>query len=305
MKVKNTLAIGGISMLLLLSLVIPSYTQAKPNDYVVGDEAITFLKEHNVDLTPFVKTTNLKNDSIYSEEDASESISKSALYNEEVLFLKKQAAVYQFTDEQIQNYVKGVVETTPILVHGKNASNQYSTMSTPYSSRIGDDGIGYEVVSSSAGFNAESAFLTIPSASIASSTSGYLFYSVSSPITNFIIDVGLWYGAGGATGNIVGWRGVYNSSTLGQHAVPSDGSTISALTPGKQVYMISQIREDGFLETKVLDASNFSISYLNFIYYVGDQNVWQTNGVFDRQITLCQNDAVFTNGSYLHNAKFS
>lgn len=303
MKIKGFVT-ASTTMVLLFSLVVPTFAQNdKVSDYSVGTEAMNFLKEHNVDVLPF-KKSNLTNDKLFSQDNSAVSISKSASYDEQILSLKSQAAAYQFNDDQIQKYVKGLVETSPIVINSPSSTSS-STLSTPYSTRIGDDGIGYEVKSApGSGFNGETAYATIPTAYRASSTSGYMFNTVSSPTTGFGIDVGLWYGAGGATGNVVGWRGVYNGPT-GQHPVPSDGSIISGLTPGKQIYMNWQIRKDGYLETKVLDANNFNIVYLNFIYYVGDQQVYTTNGIFNRQITLCQDSAIFTNGSYMHNAKYT
>lgn len=309
MKIKGVVT-ATTTMMLLFSLVVPTFAQTdkvssaqtdKVNDYVVGTEAMNFLTEHKVDVLPF-KKSNLTNDKMVSQDNSAVSISKSASYDEQILSIKRQAAANQFSDDQIQKYVKGLVDTSPIVINSPS-STSISTLSTPYSTRIGDDGIGYEVKSTS-GFNEETAYATIPTAFRATATSGYMFNTISSPTTGFGIDVGLWYGAGGATGDVVGWRGVYNGPT-GQHAVPSDGSIISALTPGKQVYMIWQIRSDGYLETKVLDANNFSTVYLDFIYYVGDKQVYTSNGIFNRQITLCQGSAVFTNGSYMRNAKFS
>lgn len=261
MKIKNVATLL-TSVVLCFSLSMPTFAQTdKKGDYIISNEALDFLKSHNVDVTPF-KKSNATNEIIYSKENKSFGISKSDLYDESIMLFKQQVEAYNFTDDQIQKYVKGLVETSPTVINGPNTIN---TLSTPYSTRIDNGGIGYEVKSTS-GFNQATAFATIPSTYRGGDrTSGYMFYTVSSPSSNFGIDVGLWYGAGGATGNVVGWRGVYNSTTDGQHAVPADGSIISALTPGKQIYMIAQIRSDGYLQCKVLDANNFSIVYVDFI----------------------------------------
>lgn len=311
MKLKNIVSTA-TTIVLLFSLAFPGFAEpAKPEnkkiegDYVISSEAISFLKSHNVDLTPF-KKSNITNDKIASTENPAVSISKSALYDGSILSLQKQTAAYSFSDDQIQKYVKGMLETSPTVINGPDTQSTQRTLSTPYSSRVDPGGIGYEVVSTS-GYYMSTAFATIPNASIGSATSGYMFWTVSSPISlsnNWGIDVGLWYGRGGDTGNIVGWRGVYNRPG-GQEAVPADGSTISALTPGKQIYMVAQIRSDGYLETKVLDASDFSTVYLNFIYYVGSEGIYTSNGIFARQITLCHDNQVFTNGSYMQNAEFN
>ncbi|WP_157721717.1 hypothetical protein [Tumebacillus avium] len=178
----------------------------------------------------------------------------------------------------------------------------YSVDAMPLSTRTDSGGVGYEVKSTS-GWNQATAFATIPTAYRATGTSGYMFYTVSSPTSNWAIDVGLWYGSGY---DGTGWRGVYNSNdpapTGGQHATTG---VLSALTPGKVVYLQSKVRSDGYLETKVLDGKDFSIVYDHQLYYVGSHNIYTSNAIFNRQITLCTDSGVFTNGSYMRNAKFS
>lgn len=302
MKMKTVIT-SASSMVLLFSLAIPAFAQSdKVSDYVVSNEAIGFLQAHNVDVSSF-KKSNTTNNKVYSTENPSTGILRTDLYDEEILSLERQASAYNFTDDQIQSYVEGIINTTPTVI---NTANSASPLSTPYSSRIDPHGIGYEVKSTS-GFYEETAFATIPSAYRGGdNTSGYMFYSVSSPLSgNWGIDVGLWYGAGGDSGDVVGWRGVYNPADAKQEAVPSDGSIISALTPGKQVYLVGQIRSDGYLECKVLDANNFSTVYVDFIYYVGNHGIYASNGIFNRQITLCHGDGIYTNGSYMRNAIFN
>lgn len=292
MNIKS-LAITSVSTALLFSLTAPTFAQAAgtKDSYVIGNEAVSFLKSHHVDVTPF-------------KQNPSASLAKSKAYDESILSLERQVAAYHFSDDQIQNYVKGLVKTTPHVVRSATASSTtststYSAASMPLSTRTDPWGIGYEVDSTS-GFNEETAYATIPTTYIASATSGYMFYTVSSPASgSWGIDVGLWYGSGSGG---AGWRGVYNSTDLGQHATTG---IISALTPGKLVYLQSAVRSDGYLETKVLDGNNFSTVYVDDLYYVGDKGVYTSNAVFNRQITLCQDQGIFTNGSYMNNAKFS
>ncbi|MDT3425389.1 hypothetical protein J2Z22_000905 [Paenibacillus forsythiae] len=296
MKIKSVVT-AATSIVLFFSLAIPTFAQTdKKGDYIISNEAVDFLKDHKVDVTPF-KKSNTTSDKIYSKENQSVSISKSDLYDANILSLKQQVAAYNFSDDQIQKYVKGLVDTPSTIINNSGA-NTYSIASTPYSTnRPGDNGIGYEVVSDSSGYNTSTAFATLPYVNRAGGSSGYLFYTVSGS-DGWGIDVGLWYG-GGYEGN--GWRGVYNSPDLGQHATTS---AISGLTAGSRVYFIANVLNNGYLEFKALDANNFNTVYTDFIYYVGN-HIWSTNGIFNRQITLCNDTANFSNGDYLNNAKFS
>jgi hypothetical protein len=294
MKAKSVV-MAATSMMLVLLLEIPTFAQAdKKGAYIVNNEVVDFLNSHNVDVTPFMES-NTAGDNPYNKEGPSAVFSKAVLYDENILSFKRQVDVYNFSDDQIQKYVKGLLETSPTVI---NNASTFSTASASYSTnRPNDNGIGYEVKSNTSGYNEETAYAVIPSAYRTTNTSGYLFYTVSGS-DGWGIDVGLWYG-GGTGGD--GWRGVYNSPDLGQNATTG---VIGALTAGKQIYTIAHVRTDGYLEFKALDAANFSIVYVDFIYYVGN-HIWTTNGIFNRQITLCNGDKIFSNGSYMRNAKFS
>lgn len=292
-----------IFMLLVVIAAIPTIASAAEsgsgnvvgkNIYVISDEAVDFLENHNVDLTPFktdVYTSQSKNLANTLQEYQ---INLPAAYNDDILSFRQQAEIYGFNDEKIQQYIQGLVNTTPTIVKAK--SSDFSIMSTPYSTRVAPEGLGYEVKSQS-GYYQTTAFATIPSAQRYSGTSGYLFNTVSSP-NGWGIDTGLWYG-GGSGGD--GWRAFYYDGT-NQIAVTG---IISALTGGKEVYFNTFVRADGYLETKILDASNFSNVYANFIYYVGSEGIYRSNAIFNRQITLCNDNEVFTDGSYMHHAKFT
>lgn len=304
MKIKNIVT-AATSMVLLFSLVVPSFAKdANKSDYIISDEAVAFLKEHNVDLSPFKNSTTSLNAKIYSE-DRSHSLSLADLYDDKILSFVQQVKAYNFNDEQIQQYVKGMVETPPIIINDDSNTNNkaFGVTNPPYSqNRPGDLGIGYEV-KSNPGFYEATAFVTLPSSYYRpDNTSGFLFYSVSSPLSdldNWGIDVGLWLSDGW---DGIGWRGVYTAA--GQESVPVTGR-ISALTPGKEVYLIGKVRDDGYLECQVLDAQNFNIVYVDFIYYVGNRNIWGSNAIFNRQITLCEGKGNFSNGAYMLNSKFS
>lgn len=290
-------------------MAVPSFAEpAKPDnkkvegDYVISSEAVNFLKDHNVDLNPF-KKSNIKNDMIYSEQSEAAPISQSASYDEKVLFLKNETAAYNFNDDQIQKYINGIVNTTPTIVSTANTS---STLNKPYSqNRPNDKGIGYEVLSN-AGYYGSTAFAVIPNAwaPVDYATSGYMFWTLEAPGAAYAVDLGLWYGWGWGG---YGWRGVYNTNDPAFLPEPQKATTdiLTALTPGKEIYMKLFIRSDGYAETVVLDANDFSIVIADFIFYVSGWGIYQSNGVFNRQISLCQGDKNFSNGAYMNNAQFS
>ncbi|ARU59957.1 hypothetical protein CBW65_01940 [Tumebacillus avium] len=86
MKIKS-LALTSVSAVLLFSfsLTTPTFAQAANKDsYTIGKEALAFLQSHKVDVTPFKKSSVIS-DKIYSKQNPSVSLSKSSLYDEEVL----------------------------------------------------------------------------------------------------------------------------------------------------------------------------------------------------------------------------
>lgn len=309
MKTKNVITIA-TSFVLLFVLITPSFAQGQTqvervNDYVIDSDALSFLKAHNVDVTSFKKTV-ASSEKIRSLTAPTEGVSKAALYNEGILSLKQEAAANHFTDDQIQKYVEGMVNSTPKVINTPNTTGLNAALVTPpYSvNRPNDDGLGYEVTSNSAGYNMTTAYATIPSMSgfdNVTKTSGYMFWSMHNPSKTFYMDMGIWYGYGSGG---YGWRGVYNTSDPNW---PQKATTniIPELVPGKEVYMKNFIRTDGFAELVVLDASNFSKVLIDFIFYVGDRAIYPSNGDFTRQITLCQGDKNFSNGATMNNAKFS
>ncbi|MCY9757322.1 hypothetical protein M5X00_24150 [Paenibacillus alvei] len=310
MKVKNIVSIA-TSVVLLFSLVTPTFAERdaqaeKVNNYVIGSDALSFLEAHNVDVTPFEKT-NASSEIMSSLADPTEGISKTALYNESILSLEQEAAANNFTDDQIQKYVKGMVDTTPTIINTPNTTvfNASIVSPPPYSvNRPLDDGLGYEVTSDSAGYNMTTAYAIIPSMggfANVDKTSGYMFWSTHNPSGNFYMDMGIWYGYGNGG---YGWRGVYNTNDPSWPQLATTG-IIPELVPGKEVYMKNFIRSDGYAELVVIDANNFSNVLADFYFYVGDRGIYPSNANFTRQITLCQTDKNFSNGAYMNNAQFS
>lgn len=252
----------------------------------LSNEAVAFLQEHGVDTSIFEV-------SAYALMDEETAIANS--YNESVLALKDAAEANNFTDEQIQKYVDGLISTPTTVVSGNESGIE------PYAdNRPTDDGIGYEVKSNS-GYYQETAYATLPSvyraASTGSHSDGYLFYTVSGS-GNWGIDVGLAYNSG--TGG-EGWRGCYTA----QGSATKCGNIISGLTAGSRVYFNAVVETNGYLRFRVLDGNNFNTVYYDISYYVGDHSIYRTNAAFNRQITLCNAAKNFNTGAYLRNGQFN
>lgn len=248
----------------------------------LSEEAVAFLQEHNVDTSIFeISTLSL---------DEETQIANS--YDESVLALKDAAAANNFTDEQIQKYVEGLVSTPTTVAPNDGISTL--AVDRPY-----DNGIGYEV-KSNAGYYQETAFATLPTVNRAASSGtysdAYMFYTVSGP--KWGIDVGLAYCSGGG---VEAWRGCYTP----QGQLMQTKNLSSTLKSGDRVYFNAVVETNGYLRFRVLDASDFSVVHYDLAYYVGDQGIYRSNAAFNRQISLCNGAKNFNTGAYMRNAQFS
>ena len=288
---KATAIVATVTM--LVTMTTPTF--AAENNAVsepLSNEAVAFLQEHGVDPSIFEV-------SAYALMDEETAIANS--YNESVLALKDAAEANNFTDEQIQEYVDGLISTPTTVVSGSESGIEpYADNQPSADNRPKDDGIGYEVKSNS-GYYQETAYATLPTVNRAASSglknAGYLFYTVYGN-TDWCIDVGLGYdsGWGGEA-----WRGCY--TIPGEETL--SGSAISTLKAGSKVYLSAVVETNSYLRFRVLDGNNFSIVHYDISYYVGDKGIYRTNAAFNRQITLCNPDKNFNTGAYLRNGQFS
>ncbi len=297
-------------------------------NFELTKEAVDFLSEHDIEITSFhkkiasyreVERTQDIFDS--SDVDYSEINNKAAnSYNESILALKNASIAQDFTDEQIQKYVEGLISVKTTVVKsesnfdsdfdsdfesysldrdGKTRTNNYHLYS---SDRLSDTGIGYEVKSLS-GYYQATAFATLPYVYRAdnsySPSAGYMFYTVSSPYNYWNIDVGLGYEEGKYDGKA--WRCFYTTKDKG--LVFTDN--LYSLRAGSQVYFHASVLSNGYLRLRVLDANDFSTVHCDISYYVGDKGIYPSNAIFNRQITLCNKNSNFNTGAYLTNASFS
>ena len=261
-----------------------SLVQAK---YNLSPESMSFLRDHNVDFSVF------KADSISAHGSETEAVPFSM--EESILGLIQETDAYGFTDEQIQQYVDGLVNSDTIIAASDNG--QAYAVTTPPMSTRNSDGPGFEVKSKS-GYSQSTAFVTLPTAYNAGNSNSWMFYTISSPTSNWGIDVGIFY----ASGNYVNaWRGFYTAQGSGTKS----GPIIDEVSAGSRLYFNAKIESNGYLLFRILNATDFSEEYYRLYYYVGSQGIYQSNGIFNRQITMTSNIGSYTNGSYIENAKFS
>ena len=70
------------------------------------------------------------------------------------------------------------------------------------------------------------------------------------------------------------------------------------------MYFNGAVETNGYLRFRILDGNDFSKVYVDISYYVGDKGVYRTNASFNRQISLCNDKALFNIGAYCQRAKF-
>lgn len=283
----------------------------------LSTEAIEFLQENEVSFS------NKNAKMVNSLEDLCSSDPELNGLNESILSLKQDVEAYDFSKEQVQKYVEGLITTTPIVAYSKEDAMRAGVLSTtpPYSTRLGDpQGAGYEV-KSKAGYYKSTAFASLPTFSNfynyngdrTKRTAGYMFFTVSGPSSG--IDIGISYSKGNSSTDTPQFYLCYydpaNSSTNpndpGGVAKFKEYYTQRALSQGQNVYVkvekIESGSRKGYVNFSVVNATDFSIVYASLDYYIGSRFVPST-GVINRQITLCDGSGQFNNGTKMNNAVF-
>lgn len=111
------------------------------------------------------------------------------------------------------------------------------------------------------------------------------------------IDIGLFYedGNGG-----IGWRGFAM-----QNGVMSDiSSKINTLRAGSSVYFDVTMATNGVTRCRILDGNDFSNVLYDVSYNVSNKGINRSNVTFNRQMTLCDSQKQYNDGSYLLNGGF-
>ena len=251
---------------------------------------VEFLMKHNV---PFDELAEQYAPKVKGSADEILGSYEVYQYDESLKLLVNEAQAYDFTDEQIEKYIIGFISEPSIII--QSSLQDDTAVSLAAANRPSDTGIGYEVKTVE-GYFQTTAFVTLPEV-YRTTSSQYMFFTVSGVGTSWCIDVGVWY-ANGNRGE--GWRACYTADkTLGSSKI------IPELSAGKEVYFSARVQADGFLRFRILDAEDFSVVYYDMLYDVQSRGIYQDNACINRQISLCNNSSDFTDGSYCLSAKFS
>ncbi len=274
------------------------------NEFGLSKSSITFLRDHQIDITTLI---NKYGSMINNDADAEAGVREAFLYEESVQSLIRETEAYGFTDEQIRQYMIGVVSTpTTVIIPNKNQTN-IDVYVDPFGG-----GLGYQV-ETNAGYYQSTAFATLPTVSKTNTTSQYMFYSLHrnnalwSPVNSscwWTIDGGLWYGgADPSNGNIDRWRCIFNPGNSPYEYI--EKPLISTLSFGSEVYFNVIYQNDGYFRVRVVDANDFSIVYGDGLRYIDWNNGFvQSNVYLIRQITLCSSTNAFSDNSYCDDAAF-
>lgn len=256
--------------------------KAEFNDISLSQEAKEFLAENDIvlDILQVEETSAMKQNT----QDSSELLYAGVL-NEDILALMRAAEANNFTEQQIQEYVDGLMNVSPQIVC-EVASNTPVVMSNPVSTRVPDNGIGYEV-QSVYGYNQATSYVTLPTRNIDNLDDiAYLFYTAYSP--NTCMDFGV-------RGGMYSWVSSFNPNAAG------DGEVINK-NDGDRIYFNINVESNGWLRCRILDANNFSNVLFDTLYQMS--GVGTNKMIFNKQITFCNNDATFTSGCSISHGKF-
>lgn len=253
----------------------------------LSKEAVEFLQEHGVDLDIVKDVSKTDMESFASQSQLNKlSISDPGSIDSAIISLKHQTEANDFTDEQVQAYVKGLVDH-PTTILGE----LYGGISPMAANRPGEDGVGYEVKSKD-GYYQTTAFAVVPDAYRGNynDSSAYMFWTLKDKI-----DIGIWYSDGdGGTG----WRVFWMANKKQNSTSPQSG-----LYEGRDIYFTTWVVDNNWARIKIVDGNNFSKVISDYSIYTGGLGITQTNNNMNRQITLCR-EGSFTGRAYVDGARF-
>lgn len=138
---KKIVAALTISALLTFSVSAETKkTTANQIELSLSNETLNFVSEHNIDLKKL--SINSKTKELFSKNK----ISSSAYIEDSIKAIKDEAEVYNFTTEQIQNYINATLSSTPIIARSK-ADAEREALNNPvatfdyYADNRVDDGL--------------------------------------------------------------------------------------------------------------------------------------------------------------------
>lgn len=243
------------------------------SDTSLSLEAEEFLAEYEVNLD-----ISRDGNAIMGIDDDEDGSSYVGVLNEDILALKNATEAYGFTKQQVQEYVDGLVDEAPQIIRDSKSKKK--------STRIPDDGIGYEVQSLS-GYNQATSYATLPTRKIDNEDDiVYIFFTAYSSST--CMDFGV-------RGGMYNWVSHFSPKEKG------DGESIGK-RDGEQIYFNIYVEKSGWLRCRILDAKNFSNVLFDAAYQM--EGVKKNRMVFNKQITLCNKYAQFTSGCYITHARF-
>lgn len=270
--------IGILAVMMCMLSPYSAFAQDRVNPYGLSDESVTFLQSHGVSL------------SVFGSSNALNETEKVISLDDSIVSLERQAEVYGFTDDQIQKYVQGMVNTPTQIIKASDFAGSNAIDRGP-----GDNGVGYEV-QSNRGFYESTSVATIPSIDVGNNTSGYMFFT--SEGDGMPTDLGLWYGLGKEG---LAWRGCCTRTEDGKRVEKAIAGPLYDLRPGSKVYVDAMVTPNGYFRMRITDYGNFNTVYMDKSFWTGGT---QGNAILNRQISLCNDYRDFTNGSYMRNAQF-
>lgn len=272
--------IGILAVMMCMLIPYSAFAQDQVNPYGLSDESVTFLQSHGVSL------------SVFGSSNALSETEKVIPLDDSIISLERQAEAYGFTDDQIQKYVQGMVNTPTHIIKDSDFAGSNAIDRDPR-----DQGVGYEV-QSNRGFYEATSVATLPSIDVADHTSGYMFFT--SEGDGLPIDLGLWYGMG--KGGLA-WRGCCSHKDKSGSATVMEAVTkpLYDLHQHSKVYIHAMVTSNGYFRMIITDYYDSSKVYMDESY----PNWGTKNGaVLNRQISLCNDYRDFTNGSSMENAQF-
>lgn len=257
-------------------------SQLKNSRIELSQDSISFLESVGIDINELYNRMDEIN---YNFKGEKKQINYVGDLDSDIKALINAKLAYDFTDDQVKEYVKGLLDTKSEVDFSSTLSLR--SIDRPYN----DDGVGYEVQSNS-GYSQATSYATLPRRVINNLDDiVYLFYSVSpntsdTPIFDF-----------GVRGGMYHWAGTINPNPKG-----NEDQSIGKLD-GERIYFNISIDKNNWVKCRVVSANDFSEVLYDKYYYLN--GITKYNGTFNKQISLCNKYRNFNTGSCIYNGGFS
>lgn len=277
---------------------IDSYSlneQVDNSNVALSQNSIDFLNEHGIDLTEELKSFEAGYSPYASRSLAPDNNSNIYIGNLEsdINVLIKTSKAYNFTDEQIQAYVDGLMKNIGEVV--SLPSNEYILPFSAPDRREETPGCGFEAESYSK-FNLFTSYIQLPSVSINTANEiGYLFVGGTLPRNHIYFDFGLRKGQNH-------WQPFIMISNGNSKTTYDKNSSIN-LYDGQRLYIyVNYDLKNNTLTSELRDANDLSNVIVRDIFYPPTKE--SSNLTFNKQITMTwvnrnTNSSKFLNGKYI------